>query len=104
MMLVRGIVTTVVLADCSAGDLAHVGQGRPRRPHWDTFRTEKLKVFWAFLGVQIPSAPPIFTFVQVGGPFTFEVQKRPLVKVLRMLVRVALSTRTAATRARSRRW
>ena len=32
----------------------------PKRPLWGTFRAEKPKVFWAFLGVQTPSAPPLF--------------------------------------------
>src|SRR6266849_7194382 len=40
--------------------LPHVGQTVPKRPLWGTFRTEKPKVFWAFLGVQIPSAPPFY--------------------------------------------
>jgi len=38
--------------------LPHVGQTVPKRPLRDTFRSEKPKIFWAFLGVQIPSAPP----------------------------------------------
>jgi hypothetical protein len=40
--------------------LPHMGQTVPKRPLWDTFRTEKPKVFWAFCGVQIPSAPPFY--------------------------------------------
>ncbi len=38
-------------------EFAPRGETVPKEPLWETFRSEKPKVFWAFVGVQIPSAP-----------------------------------------------
>ena len=38
--------------------LLHMGQTVPKEPLRETFQAEKAKVFWAFAGIQIPSAPP----------------------------------------------
>src|ERR1700682_3769940 len=42
--------------------LPHVGQTVPKRPLWDTFRTEKPKGFWVFSRVQTPFARQSFDF------------------------------------------
>jgi hypothetical protein len=40
--------------------LPHVEQTVPKRPLWDTFRTEKPKGFWVFSRVQTPFARQSF--------------------------------------------
>jgi hypothetical protein len=55
--LVDGAVTTAQAELAEACEVCPaVGQTGPKPPLWDTFRVEKPKVFWAFLGVQVPSA------------------------------------------------